>query len=460
MYTSDSTLSIIRNAFSEFLLLPTIIIILFIGMAWVSYNVDHAKIPWLEPSRLFLRNHVFTNSQSTSGLLNAIVSGTLSITTLTTTLLLVIIQQSAGSMTSQVFDQFLRRTTNQFYLGFFVGLALYSMITLSTVNEPFNPVWGGTLAFSFTAVALYLLVLLMYTTINQMRPSEIINAIYERILIARTRQKKMLDHVCCRTAETGTQTGELTCDKGGFLNYIDVKKLLAMISRRGAPGQIVFKHSIGHYIPFGEVIATLHNTRQEDKEWMLNAIRACISLRVHRNLDFDAAFGIEQLENIAWTSGSSAQSNPSPAVLCVRNLHDIFNCWIGSTDKDGEQVGEQPVIYLHDEVQHKLFTCLQNIAVVTSESMQHQVFIAILEIFIGTLRKAPRAWQEEMEETILIMISVMGDHVYTTAMDRSTTALVEELKKQGLSDTARALSRAAGKLKDTVGRLNSRGTRV
>jgi hypothetical protein len=87
-----------------------------------------------------------------------------------TTLLLLIVQQSASTMTTQVFDQFLRRRSNQMYFGFFVGLAVYTLITLATVDEPFNPVFAATLAFVLTVIALFLLIVLFYATIHQKRP--------------------------------------------------------------------------------------------------------------------------------------------------------------------------------------------------------------------------------------------------------------------------------------------------
>jgi len=86
-----------------------------------------------------------------------------------------------------VYDQFLRRRYNQFYFGFFIGLALYTLTTLATVNQAFNPVFGATLVLVLTMVALYLLVLLLYSTINQMRPVEIIGMIRSHVLSARER---------------------------------------------------------------------------------------------------------------------------------------------------------------------------------------------------------------------------------------------------------------------------------
>ncbi len=140
----SETFDAVKRAFVEFLTVPTLIIAGFLALALASYTLDKTPVEWLEPARSFLKSHVFANAKATSDLLGAIASGIIAVTSITITLLLIIAQQSAASMTAQVFDQFLRRRTNQVYFGFFVGLALYSLITLATVNEPFNPIFGGT----------------------------------------------------------------------------------------------------------------------------------------------------------------------------------------------------------------------------------------------------------------------------------------------------------------------------
>lgn len=178
----------IRRAFAEFLWLPTAVIFGFLLLAVGAYLLDRTRVDQLEPVRSFLRTHIFTDAQATSELLGTIAGGIMTVTSVTISLLLLALQQSASAMTTEIFDQFLRRRHNQLYFGFFVGLTLYSLITLATVNQPFNPVFGASLAFLLTIAALYLLLVLLYTTINQMRPSEIIQTVRQHTLAARHHQ--------------------------------------------------------------------------------------------------------------------------------------------------------------------------------------------------------------------------------------------------------------------------------
>ncbi len=113
---TSKTFDGVKRAFTEFLTLPTLLIAAFLLLSIFSYSIDKAKIGWLQPLRQTLKQHVFADAKATSDLLVAIAAGIISVTSLTITLLLIVVQQSAGSMTAQVFDQFLRRKTNSFIL--------------------------------------------------------------------------------------------------------------------------------------------------------------------------------------------------------------------------------------------------------------------------------------------------------------------------------------------------------
>ncbi|TWR26723.1 DUF2254 domain-containing protein [Mucilaginibacter achroorhodeus] len=455
--TGDSVFVIVRRAFSEFLLLPSIVIILFLALAGLTSFLDQERITTLKPVRQFLQQHIFADPEATSNLLGAIVSGTISVTTLTTTLLLVIVQQSAGSMTAQVFDQFLRRKTNQFYLGFFVGLALYSMIILATVNKPFNPVWGGTTAFCLTALALYFLVLLMYTTINQMRPAEIVNAIYYRIVAARERQLKTFSFTTSDVEFINESKSVILCEKGGYVTDIDTKLLAEFMKSNFPLSKVAFTICLGDYVAYGEELAQIINGENHEnqiKKAVLNHIR----FDIQRDLDNDAGYGISQIETIAWTSISTAHSNPAPGVLCVNLMHNILGVLAdeGSLHKDQDC---NFIVYT-DNVFEELMSGFENLLVVSSESMQHQVFISVLHTLINMLRKLSPELQNRSEAVILLALSVMGDHAYTKSLQEILLKVSKELSLIGLTETAVKVENARKQLESSLGVLNSRSTRV
>lgn len=258
---------------------------------------------------MFLRVHIFYDAQSTAGLLGAIASGIISVTTLTITLLLIVVQQSASAMTTQVFDQFLRRRPNQFCFGFFIGLALYSLIILATVNEPFNPVFGGSFAFLLTVAALYLLIVLLYTTINQMRPVEIVEAIHNHLLEARDVQRETIRRTRRRSAFDGKHIHAVQSTIHGYVTFIDIESIGAALQKISSKAEVEQR--------FPSVLSLLFKTpslklkSQTAARFPICAKRLLMPCGSKPSeINNDPAYGIQQLEMIAWTSMSTAQSNP------------------------------------------------------------------------------------------------------------------------------------------------------
>jgi len=446
----------IKRAFVEFLTLPTLLIAGFLLLAFFSYLIDKAEIGWLQPLRQVLKQHVFANAKATSDLLGAIAAGIISVTSITITLLLIVVQQSAASMTAQVFDQFLRRRTNQFYFGFFVGLALFSLITLATVNDPFNPVLGGTMAFAFTVVALYLLVLLMYTTVNQMRPVEIIEAIHKHILSSKKAQLKMIEQTLRTPGFQGKFSRSVNSEKHGYVAKINIEKIGAAIQNINE-SEVVLQVSIGTYIAYGDELAQINTNNQAEAEEICKAILKAIHLDRQRDVDYDAAYGIEQLEMIAWTSISTSKSNPAPGLLTIRSLRNILARW--SLDKPESNSAKLPIVYTDNTIE-KLMDTFETLAVVSSESMQHQNFIEVLTTVTTMFDRLPKKWQKRVEDMLLRIISALGDHVLTAELEKALSDLINKLNSAGRTDTAIAIKKALHQLSQSVGKLNSRATRV
>ena len=108
----------------------------------------------------------------------------------------------------------------------------------------------------------------------------------------------------------------------------------------------------------------------------------------------------------------------------------------------------------------RLLDAFEALAVVSSESMQHQNYIAVLETFSGLFERLPNDQQEAVEDRILRILSALGDHVLTTELEEALTALAAKLRESERWATADAVQTAKEKLAQSVGKLNSRATRV
>lgn len=450
-------LGTIRLAFVEFLTIPTCIIIGFLLLAAGLSALDRSEIAWLESIRDALKFHIFADASATSSLLGTISSGIITVTSITISLLLLALQQSASSLTYQVSDQFLRRPLNQFYFGFFVGLALYALATLATVNEPFNPVFGATIALLLTAVALYLLILLLYTTINQMRPVVIIESIHDRTLTARQHQLHLIRKTRRTSCYDGAASLLVTATSHGSVTGIDIDAIAAVVKDLRGEVEIVLLVSIGSYVAFQDAIAEVKAPTSQAALRVKNCIQDAVRLEVQRDIDTDPVYGIEQLATIAWTSISTSKSNPFPGLLTIHSLRNLLARWSIEQDKDSD---EQPVPVVYtDNVLARLMDAFESLAVVSSESMQHQIFTEVVHTFAVMFDRLPPEQQQRTESIVLRIISALGDHVLTVELDAALSTLVCTLRSSARFETADAVQVAQNKFRLSIGKLHSRSTR-
>lgn len=447
----------LRQSLSTFLALPTAVIMAFLLLALGTYALDQSKVAALSPLREFMEAHVFGDAEATSNLLGTIAGGVITITSITFSLLLVALQQSASSMTHEVFDQFLNRRLNQLYFGFFVGMTLFTLVTLATVDPPFNPIFGATVALVLVIAALYILLLLISSTITQMRPTEIIRSIHDYILGARERQLPIIRKTYRSPTLPAANAVLVTATLEGFMTGVDLDAIARSIEQEPRPVEVVLRQPIGAYVAYQDPLAEVRAPPGADVAELVQVVQQAIRVGRERRLDNDPAYGIEQLEDIAWRSISTSQQNPSPGLITIHNLRDILARW--ATEPEDEGVERIPIVY-PDNVMSRLLAAFESLAVVASEAMQHQTYAEIVRAFALTFSRLPAEQQGRVENLILRTLPALGDHVLTAELDDALIALAEALERARRDDSAAAVRTARAALATTIGKLNSRSTRV
>ncbi len=449
-------LQAIRRAFAQFLTIPTVVIIIFLLLSGATHVLDRIRIALGWPAFL-IGTH-----ESAASLLGTVATSIITVTSITFSLLLVAVQQGAAALTSQVYDQFLRRPANQVYFGYFIGLALYCLVILATIHPDYTPVYGVALALFLTVVALFLLIVLIYTTVDQMRPAMIIEAIRDHTLSARQSQLALLRDTRSSPRLDRPAARRVSAEDSGFLTKVDVPAIAKAAADVAPCAEIVVLSSIGDYVAFGDHIAEIRTDGERDTSELEKTLRAALSLETQRNLDTDAAFGIEQLATIGWTSVSTAKSDPQAGQLACWNLRDIMARWSDSEPIERNQdTGEppSPVVY-SDNVHEALMRAFESLAVVSSESMQHQTIAEIYRTFAILFHRLSPLAQDKVETIVLRSISALGDHVPTGRLGDALRDLRQALEKSGRTKTADALQTAWRQLEARIGLLNSRATRA
>lgn len=131
-------------------------------------------------------------------------------------------------------------------MGFSSALSLFALVTLGSVDEGFNPVFGATLTFALTVVALFLLIVLLYSTIDQMRPVQIIETIHDHALRAHERVRPLMGKTRRESRGAGGDLPAVRAERHGFVTHIDVDAIRGCLGAGSTTGsEVILAVSIG-----------------------------------------------------------------------------------------------------------------------------------------------------------------------------------------------------------------------
>ncbi|MGI9088841.1 MAG: DUF2254 family protein [Chthoniobacterales bacterium] len=328
------------------------------------------------------------------------------------------------------------------------------------MHPAYNPVFGATLAFLLTIVALYLVILLLYTTIDQMRPTVIIENIHDHTRLAREFHLALLRKTRRASLGDAAFRGQVCATRHGFVVRLNLDVLGAAAEKAG--GEIILRVCLGSFVSLGDTIAEIRAASPPDLAAVTELVRKGICLEEQRDLETDPAYGIEQLTIIGWTAISTAKSNPAPGLLVIQSLRALLARWSAEqAEEEAEEASASkiPVVYT-DNVFPQLLDAFESLAVVTSESMQHQTMAEIVRTFAMMFDRLPADQEPRAEDIVLRLLSALGDHVLTAVLDERLSELVSALVAAERHELAAKVQTAQEELSRSLGKLGSRATRV
>ncbi|MGN6301745.1 MAG: DUF2254 family protein [Angustibacter sp.] len=417
---------LVRRAFREFALVPSLVVLAFLALAVLSVLADEGHVPVLGGLR-DLTGHVI-GSKSASTALQAIATGLLTVTSITFSVLLLAAQQTASNLSPVVFDQFVRRRINQLLLGFFVGLCVFAYLVMAAQTGT-PPVVGAAIATLLTVVAMVLLLVLIYVTIDQMRPANVLRQIHRQTLKAREMQAHLRRHTLREPRRNAGVTARYRADRTGYVTGIDVSAL-AKALERAPKAEIRLQLTLGQAVTYGDVIASVHDDDEGVARSLAHDIRSAILLDQWRDISRDATTGVAEITNIAWTSGSTSKHSPQVARQGLDILKDLAARRFDEDDAaDGEPVEPLNVVY-PDTYLRQVLDSIYGLLVVAHESHQHLTAARVLDVYRALLPPAPA----DVRQRILADLALARD-------------LLEQLPPADLLDEARrALERTIAEL--------------
>ena len=441
-----------RRAFDEFMALPTAIFFGAIVLAFVTLTLDGTKTPELETGKQFILRYMFRTEQGTHDFLATLLAGLLTLISITFSILLLAIQQAASSLSNQVYDQFLRRTANQIFLGYAVGLAVFTLIVLTTVGPGFNPLYSACTIVIFSVAGLGLLIILIYGTIYQMRPVVIIEAMHDHILLARERQNELIARTRREAKSRDKVRTEICVKSSGFFQALRTHDLSNAFDHDEGV-EVVILHAIGTYLAQGDTLAVIKASSTELADRIApNVIRA-LGIESDRDLSSDPAWGIIELESVAWTTVSSAKSTPEPPRLVINALRDIFARWADEEhEKEGGNADVLPIVYC-DDVRGHVLNALATIAAGANESLQHVVMTEALKALQSLYGRVPAPFKLQVKDVIRRVVPALQPLILTQELEQAIRSLAASMRDGTDQQTAEELDAVVREMIKRVGRI-------
>jgi len=440
----------LERRLSGVVVVPLLVVLGFAALAAVAVVADQTQaLGALNTARGAVAHLI--GGQAARSTLQAVATGLVTVTSITFSVLLLAVQQTASNLSPVVFDQFVRRRTNQFYLGFFVGLALYAYIVLATVRPSTPPVIGAFLATVLTIGALSCLLFLVYSTIDQMRPDNVMRQLHDRAVRAHDRETALIARTRRVPASQLDVRAQLRSNTFGYVESID----LAVVRDRTAEdadngtdpavrSEVEFHVSLGAEVALGDVLASVRAHDAETADGIRRRLEKAVTFSPAPDLDFDATTGVRDLSNIGWTSGSTSKQNPAIAAQALHALRDLAVRWT----IEGDRTGPEPlgIVYPDDDVDTVL-DALYSAIVVAHESHQHDQAARVLDAYTAVLAHADRRVADRISGDVGAMQPLLEEMPasppLTAARDRVCAAAQGHGSRGGRADSPQVRSTAA-----------------
>lgn len=434
-----------RRTVQEFLWLPLVLTAAFIllGVATVVFEAITPRVA--QPVHTWLGQ--FIPPQTAITLLSTVAGGLVTLTSITFSVLLLAVFQTATAYSGVVVDQFLRRTSNQVYFGFFVGLTCYSFLVLAFAKPEGNPALGAAFALLVGLAALVMLLVLIYRTIDQMRPASVVLSIRDLALKARGEQLQLL----ARTRSTAQQPADrdvraVATVHNGYIVRIDVEKLGGALEAAPSEMEVVFHTRVGHHVVYGDTLCDVRGGNEEERRQLAATALSAITLENLPNIDLDPGYAVDQLMNVAWTTGSSSQQNPEAAMTAITTMRDLVTRWTVAGLPDAEDYGDTLPIAYEDGIVAQALGRLASLLVGASAAGQHQTAAHVLQaaaMLLPQLVPEDRAYALDVIERGL---PTVAGQVRTHEMDQALRSLRNAVLELDCPDVVESIDKMAATL--------------
>lgn len=266
------------------------------------------------------------------GLLSAVAGSMITVAGVVFSITLVALSLASSQYSSRVIRNFMRDSINQVVLGAFVGIFAYCLVVLRTIRGGDEKTFVPSLAVSVGLILAFVGIAFLIYFIHHISKS-----IQASSIIARVAQETIeaVDQLFPQElGADGDEDGDelwasldpqpwasIHAGKNGYIESVDVHALLNVARKYGTI--LRMKRGLGEFVVEGMPLVSVANPDVLDDE-MTAQVNGVYIISHQRTVEYDVAFGIRQIVDIAMKALSPGINDTTTAVMCVDYLTAIL----------------------------------------------------------------------------------------------------------------------------------------
>ena len=323
---------LVNDARSSFWFVPSLVVVDGIVAALALIEADAVwGDRWLALSpRLF-----GVGADGARQMLSTLAGSMMSLMGITFSMTLVALALASSQYTSRVLRTFMGSRVTQTTLGVFAGIFTYCLIVLRSIrggDAGFIPSGAVLFAFVLALAGVVVLIFFIHHIASSIQAVSIIASVAEETNAAMDR---VFPQEQGREPDgTGDAVDEqvlapldertwypVPAQVSGYIQGVDLDAILDLARHHRTI--VRMERGVGAFAVEGTVLASLALTYPPDQEMTAELNRA-YSISRHRTIEWDPAFGIRQIVDIALKALSPGVNDTSTAVMCVDYLTAIL----------------------------------------------------------------------------------------------------------------------------------------
>ena len=270
------------------------------------------------------------------GMLSSIAGSMITVAGLTFSLTIVAMSQASSQYTSRILRNFMRDRSNQFVLGFFVGIFVYCLIVLRTLRGGdelrFIPSLAVLFGLLLAISSVFVLVFFIHHIASSIQASYIISSAAKETI--RALKKLFPDEVSEELEKAEAHLSEVLLEdklwrslparETGYLQDFDAQGLVTFALECDCVVRI--ERGLGSFVVKDSPLVLLGatDTNVAIDEATTERLNELFTIKHYRTIDQDVAFGIRQIVDIALKALSPGVNDTTSAVVCIDYLGAIL----------------------------------------------------------------------------------------------------------------------------------------